>query len=63
MVRLSLWFVDLELEVRRSLRILVKSSARRVLLGVDVRTGKNVCSKLTDYQRSFLEIQLLSHTL
>jgi hypothetical protein len=63
MVRLSLWFVDLELEVRRSLRILVKSSARRVLLGVDVRTGKNVRSKLTDYQRSFLEIQLLSHTL
>jgi hypothetical protein len=34
--------VDLELEVRRSLRILVKRSARRVLLDVDMRTGKNV---------------------
>ena len=42
MVRLSLWFVALELEIRRSLRILVKSSALRDLLGVDVRTGKNV---------------------
>ncbi len=42
MVRLSLLFVDFELEVRKSLRILLKSSARRLLLGVDVRTGKNV---------------------
>ena len=42
MVRLSLWFVDLELAVRRSLRILVNRSARRVLLGVDVRIGKKV---------------------
>ena len=46
MVRLSLWFVAFELEVRRSLRILPKSSVRRFLLGVDARTGKNVWSKL-----------------
>lgn len=42
MVPLSLWFVDLELVVRRSLTILVNRSARRVLLGVDVRIGKKV---------------------
>lgn len=51
MVRLSLWFVDLELVFRRSLRILVKRSALRVLLGVDVRMGKNVWSKLVGCQR------------
>lgn len=42
MVRLSLWFVDLEFEARSSLRILVNSSARRILLDVEMRTGKNV---------------------
>jgi hypothetical protein len=63
MVRLSLWFVDLALEVRRSLRILVKSSVRNVLLGVDVRIGKKVFSKLKRYQYIILASSSISPTL
>jgi|FreactcultuFSWF8_1027224.scaffolds.fasta_scaffold00465_4 hypothetical protein len=46
MVRLSLWFVDLELEVRRSEMILVNRRVRRDLLGVSTSRGKRALSRL-----------------
>ena len=63
MVRLSLWFVALELEFRRSLRILLKRSVRSVLLGVEVRMGKKVCSRLVECQHITCEGARTGHTL
>lgn len=46
MVRLSLWLVALEFEVRRSEMILVNKRVRRALLGVSTSRGKRALSSL-----------------
>lgn len=46
MVRLSLWLVDFELEVRRSEMIFVNRRVRRALLGVSTSRGKRALSRL-----------------
>lgn len=46
MVRLSLWLVAFEFEVRRSEMILVNKRVRRALLGVSTNRGKRALSSL-----------------
>lgn len=46
MVRLSLWLVDFELEVRRSEMIFVNKRVRRALLGVSTSRGNRALSRL-----------------
>jgi hypothetical protein len=48
MVRLSLWLVVFEFEVRRSEMIFVNKRVRRDLLGVSTSRGNRALSRLQD---------------
>jgi hypothetical protein len=48
MVRLSLWLVVFEFEVRRSEMIFVNKRVRRDLLGVSTSRGNRALSRLRD---------------